>query len=318
MTPLGRRPLRAIRHVLSQRAESAAIQQFAEQIHTDLVYGNTMLASWALRIARQIRRPCVMHIHEGPRSFPGFLYRSWVRRIGAQASLILVVSEEIQEAFRDYASKVIRVENGLNLKAFLGLPEKRRAPGMRDAVFHILCVSHLMEGKGQHELVRQLPAILQRIPTARVTFVGGTNGVRRNEAYMKFLKELGEQLHVQDRIAFAGPQRDLARWFQSCDTFVNTSPYETFGLTIIEALAAGVPVISKRVGVVGELVNRRMPGLYAIEHSWEELPALLGGIDSSGYEGFRASRAGLLEPYRIEVHAKRIATLLLQLSATLH
>lgn len=312
ISPLGRHPARAFRHVVFHRRESMALARLASRFHADVVYGSTITATQALAAAVHLRKPCVIHVHEGPQLFPSFLYRNWVCRVGKQAALILVVSKEIAGAFHDYAAKVVCVDNGLDLGRFQNLPHKQRRPDRRGTEFRILCVSHLMKGKGQHELVQRLPAILAKCPGARVTFVGGTNGVRRNEDFVGSLKAIARQSGVTDRMEFAGPQTDLAPWFRACDTFVNTSPYETFGLTILEALASGVPVVSRPVGVVRELMGRQAAGLHVVQESWDELPAILERIDLEGFSDYRLQRTALLEPYQIDRHVARIETLLKQ------
>lgn len=313
MPNLGRHPAQVVRHFVSGISESHAMSHFAKRLRADLIYGNTIMATWALRVAARLRLPCVIHVHEGPHSFPAFIYRHWVRAVGRDADLILVVYDEIREAFRAYSQKVVRVDPGFDFTRFNRLALRQRPASRRGSNFHILCVSHLMSGKGQHEIVKQLPAIVEKCAGAHVTFVGGTNGVRRNEEYVQSLKEMADGLGVLDRIRFVGPQKETADWFRTCDAFVNTSPYETFGRTVIEALAAGVPVISKLVGIVGRLKDQATPGLYVIERSWDELPALLSEIDSSGFTDYRAQRNEILRPYQIEFHAEGIAVLLKRL-----
>jgi glycosyltransferase involved in cell wall biosynthesis len=315
MTNLGRHPARLARYLTTHRSQSLAIARFATRIQADVIFGNTILAMWALRAAKLAGRPCVMHIHEGAPSFPSFLYRHWVRRVGRQADKVLVVSKEIAAAFQAYASKVECVFNGIDLECFRGPLPKRRRPSQKGTDYHLLSVSHLMEGKGQHELVSRLPAIIQKCPGAHITFVGGTNDVPRNEEYFERLRRMASRLGVEDRVDFAGPQRDLKKWFERCDTFVNTSPYETFGLTLVEALAAGVPVVSRQVGIVQELINQRTPGLYVILESWDELPAVLEQIDADGYEDYRTGREQVLESYEIGRHVERIEKLLEQVIA---
>ncbi len=310
MASLGRSPARVLRHFLSKWIDGAAIARFAKQTHAELLFGNTLMASWALDAAARCGLPCVMQVHEGPRSFPPFLYRAWVKRAGRKANLILAVSDEIQEAFRAFPAKVVRMENAIDLKWSDRIPSKSRAAGPGGRDFNILCVSHLMEGKGQHELVNRWAQIVEQCPGARITFVGGANGIPRNEEYLRSLQALAAKLGAQTRIHFVGPQTDLAPWFQACDTFVNTSPYETFGLTLMEALAAGVPVISRRVGVVDELARRKTPGLFVIEESWNELPAVLRQIDISGFPDYRAARSEILKTYRMERQVEQVTALL--------
>ncbi|MDD5544025.1 MAG: glycosyltransferase family 4 protein [Acidobacteriia bacterium] len=313
MTNLGRRPGRLLGHIVHHRRETQHLAELGRRVEADVLYGNTLFASWAYEAARQIQRPCVIHVHEGPASFPGFLYRRWVRQAGRSAQLILVVSEEISHEFREFSEKVACVENGLDLERFHSAIAPARSPASCGDELRLLCVSHLMEGKGQHELIAQLPEVKKRCPGARVTFVGGTNGVPRNERYLERLQREAQKLGVAGRLRFAGPQLDLLPWFESCDVFVNTSPYETFGLTLLEALSASVPVVTRRVGVAGQMERENMPGLHVIQNSWNELPETIERIDREGFSGLISARAPLLRRYGVQEHVRRVEDLILRL-----
>jgi glycosyltransferase involved in cell wall biosynthesis len=62
-------------------------------------------------------------------------------------------------------------------------------------------------------------------------------------------------LGLRDRIVFLGPQEDVAPPLASADVFLLPSETESFGLSALEALACGVPVVGSRVGGLPEVVD---------------------------------------------------------------
>jgi len=72
------------------------------------------------------------------------------------------------------------------------------------------------------------------------------------------LKSLIEGLNLEERVKLLGfvPEEDKYRWMKSCDVFVNLSSVEAFGITVLEALAAGVPVVVNAEGGLSEFAEK--------------------------------------------------------------
>jgi glycosyltransferase involved in cell wall biosynthesis len=62
-------------------------------------------------------------------------------------------------------------------------------------------------------------------------------------------------LKVESRVRFLGHRDDAREWLAGCDAYVNSSISEGVSLTILEGMAAGLPVIATRVGGTPEVVN---------------------------------------------------------------
>jgi len=106
-----------------------------------------------------------------------------------------------------------------------------------------------------------------------------------NPGEIKEFKRLSDKLGLGDTVAFAGFQRDVRPYFWSCDLFVFPSSYETFALVVLQAMAAGMPVITTRLhgvedyAVEGEnawIVERDIGEIrVAIERVLNDKPRLL-------------------------------------------
>ena len=80
--------------------------------------------------------------------------------------------------------------------------------------------------------------------------------------YLDELKKLCGTLNINDRVTFIGPvaQDELFNWYSKGDIFVYPSLYENFGQPILEAAAAGLPIISTPVGVAREIIMDNKTG----------------------------------------------------------
>ncbi|MFB1031266.1 MAG: glycosyltransferase family 4 protein, partial [Thauera sp.] len=111
----------------------------------------------------------------------------------------------------------------------------------------LLCVASLSPRKGQDVLVRAL-ARVRALPW-RCTLVGST---RRDPAYAGEVAELVRGLGLHDRIQLAGECEDAAlqEAYAAADLFVLPSHYEGYGMVVVEAIAAGLPVLATTGGAL--------------------------------------------------------------------
>jgi len=131
---------------------------------------------------------------------------------------------------------------------------------------------------GRVARVRRIEIILQAVAKLsipfHVTLVGGEEKTTSLSkwGYMNELKKLCKTLNISDRITFAGPvtQSALSNWYRKADIFIYPSLYENFGQPILEAAAAGLPVISTSVGVAKELIKDNETG-FLITGEYQEL-----------------------------------------------
>jgi L-malate glycosyltransferase len=145
------------------------------------------------------------------------------------------------------ARKIAVVPNGLDASRFL--PRTPRARRRR-----IVVVANLRAEKGHDVLIDAAPAILRQRPDAEFEFVGG-GGER--DALIARARERG----VLDRIAFAGHCADVAAKLASADVFVLPSRSEAFPNAVLEAMAAGLPIVASAVGGIRELLVHEQTGV---------------------------------------------------------
>lgn len=115
-------------------------------------------------------------------------------------------------------------------------------------------VARLSEQKGHRYLVEAAPRVLERYPRARFVLVG--DGELRLE-----LERAVERAGLGGSFVFAGEQDDVPAWLASFDVFAFPSLFEGLCLAVIEAQAAGVPVVATPVGGIRETVVDGATGL---------------------------------------------------------
>ncbi|HTZ30377.1 MAG TPA: glycosyltransferase, partial [Streptosporangiaceae bacterium] len=102
------------------------------------------------------------------------------------------------------------------------------------------------------------------IPEAELVIMGGPEkaSLGKDKAY-KGLMRLAKTLHVADRLAFTGriSLEDLPPLLRSADVLVSTAPYEPVGLTMLQAMACGTPVVAPASGAVRDAVVDATTGL---------------------------------------------------------
>ncbi len=158
------------------------------------------------------------------------------------------------------AARVGLVYNGIDLDRFAsaspGRAAVRRELGLGAGDLVILQVARLDYLKDHATAVRTLRRVVRRRPEAHLVLVGeGPEGPK--------IRELVAQAGLADRVHFLGLRHDIPRLLAAADLFLLTSVSEGIPLTLIEAMAAGLPVVATRVGGVGEVVEEGRTGLLA-------------------------------------------------------
>jgi mannosyltransferase len=130
------------------------------------------------------------------------------------------------------------------LKARMGLP----------AGPVIGCFGRIRAQKGTGDFVEAMIAVLPNFPAATAIVMG--RATAKHEAYVRALRDRILAAGLGDRIVFKPevPVHEIADWYRALDLFIAPQRWEGFGLTPLEAMACGVPVIATRVGAFEELV----------------------------------------------------------------
>ena len=124
---------------------------------------------------------------------------------------------------------------------------------------------------GADVLVDAAPAILAREPRARFLVVG--EGAERR-ALERRCRELG----LEDVVRWAGYRTDVRELLPACDVFVLPTREDAFPTAVLEAMAAGLPVVASRVGGIPEMVEGSVTGVLVPTGSPARLAEAVAGL----------------------------------------
>ena len=150
------------------------------------------------------------------------------------------------------------IPNGIPVAPFrhprVSREDWRRAAGFSDTDFLFVCVARLSPQKNHDLLLRAFVEVAGASPRPQLLLAG--DGELREP-----LTRLAEELNIPSRVHFLGNRSDVPEMLAACDVFTLASSQEANPLCVMEAMAAGLPVVCTRVGGVPELVGARLHGL---------------------------------------------------------
>jgi glycosyltransferase involved in cell wall biosynthesis len=232
----------------------------------DLVYGNNTHGSTrnAFLAAKLARRPFVCHVRG--MGWDKSWSRLWYLRF---CDAVIAVSDACADSVRRFVGdgRLHRVYNGVPIGD--GVTEAGRSEsdrgstmpsdqdGLRNEIGAspaapvLLGVAHLCRRKGQEHAVRAMPRVLEEAPDAHLCLAGAED---REPSYVTGLRRLVSELGVADRVHLLGYRSDVARLLAQADLFVHTATEDPHPRAVVEAMAAGLPVVAFRADGVAETV----------------------------------------------------------------
>lgn len=178
----------------------------------------------------------------------GLFWKAWGKRVSLwythrQSSCSLWIAEKLvdniftvsREGFSLVSEKVKIMGHGINTDIFKPLESRKE-----NDFFKILTVGRISPIKDIKTLVRAISELKNK--NCELEIVGGANG---QEKYFQEVKDLIKELKIEDKVNFIGPipNREVMKYYQTADLFVNMAPTGGLDKAILEAMACEVPVI---------------------------------------------------------------------------
>jgi glycosyltransferase involved in cell wall biosynthesis len=217
------------------------------------------------------RTPSVIYTAHGPK-FPGGTRRAWFQRLPL-TDRIVAVSEFVRESAIESAGinpkKVVTIYNGIETERFL-TPRKRpaeeikRGIGIEKAGAVIGTVARLSPEKDHFTLLEAFGRLTKGSDNAFLVVVG-------DGEMLAALERRAGELGVRESVVFLGNRRDIPELLSVFDVFALSSKEEGLGITLLEAMGSGIPVIATRVGGIPEIVENGVTGLLVSPESPEQL-----------------------------------------------
>lgn len=260
------------------------------------------------------------------------------KEVGSQLEIVdavVAVSDHIARLFRTsfpaYRGAVVTAYNGVNLDIF----SPAGADQASDAEeLNILFVGRVSPEKGIHTLIEAFAKVAAAEPRARLQIVGARVTLRPDfivtisadplvraldrfyggsecDDYQSYLDALVRKLNLEDKVRFVGrvAHKELPAWYRAATVVVNPSLSESFGISIVEGMACGIPVVGTKVGGMletivdgetGRSVDAERPDLLA-----EALLEVLGSPELAEAMG-RRGRQRAVEHFSWRARADRL------------
>jgi len=239
------------------------------RLRPDIVHTHTSkagllgrLAAWLARVPVVVHTPHghVFYGHFGPALSRFFLVVE--RMLSRITDHLIALTPGEAEDYVDLGvmppHKISVIPSGVDLRRFAGARanrlSKRRALGVPPTALAVGSVGWLLPIKGLSFLVRAMPGILSRHPETFLLLVG------KGDEEVK-LRSLADSLGLNGRVLFLGWRSDVEEIIHSLDVLALPSLNEGMGRVLVEAMAAGVPIVASRVGGVPDLVWDGQNGL---------------------------------------------------------
>lgn len=183
------------------------------------------------------------------------------RTIGSAATEVVACSVSVARFYHSelyYPRRKLHVvRNGIDLSRYRHLPTKMEARtllGIESSRTVLVNVGSLTAQKNHEGLVQLVARLRPSVPQILAIIAG--EGYRRSE-----LMEYARSLGVSDRVIFAGASSRIPVLLAAADAFVLTSRWEGLPIAVLEAGAAGLPIVATRVGGVSEIIEHGRTGL---------------------------------------------------------
>lgn len=297
------------------RARLWSLLALIEREKIDLVYTNTSTLLEGALAARRARLPHVWHIHEhlrGNADLHCFIPPFWIDKLTlALSTRIITPSVTVAKARFPNAAKVCVVPNGIDLKAFHNGDGQRlrKELGLSLAAPVICFIGAISRSKDPITFIRAAAIVHRRFPNAHFLLAGTTADTELERQARTLVQTEG----LERQVHFLGYRHDAADLLAAATVFVSTSKRESFGRVLIEAMAAGKPVVATHCGGPEEVVTDGETGFIAPTGGYEAAASAIITLLENPDTARKMGEAGQNRAYAyfsVQAYADKIGNLL--------
>jgi glycosyltransferase involved in cell wall biosynthesis len=268
--------------------------------------------------ARLLSKQVVVHLHGG--YFATFYrlasppMRSLIRYCLGRSARAIVLGTSLENMFEGILppERVRVIPNGI--PDYFG--DMRRHHSNNGHRRTILFLSTLVKEKGILDVIKALPTIANLVPDVRAVFAGEWYRAEDKRAAQEIVREFNLQSHVEFLGSVIPPQKNEV--LREADLFVMPSKNEGQPFAILEAMAAGLPVVSTNVGCIPETVINGVNGFIVKPGNADELACRIVSLLADGDLRRRMGEAGrsrFLEHYSLDRFSTQLRELLREVAA---
>lgn len=213
---------------------------------------------FALKLQERTQVPCILHLHN---DFLNPETKNAIEIVDGFKRIICVsdfITQRVKEICPEAKNKCVTVYNAIDLQSFMQAQRgERKSVGLSENDFVIVYSGRLTKDKGILHLILAIKQI-HTIPNIKLLIIGASAyGIDKQlTSYVQHLKQ--ETASISDKVIFTGyiDYKNIPSYLKMADIAVIPSMWEEpFGLTVVEAMAAGIPLITTRSGGIPEICN---------------------------------------------------------------
>ena len=253
------------------KALEIAKQYQLDIIHTQTEFSLGLLGIW---IARELRIPVIHTYHTQYEDYVHYIAKGMLIRPSMVKYLVrgflrdvdgvICPSEIVRDLLSKYKVKVEKrvIPTGIELAKFErpeikeeNLQELRSKLGIQEDEKMLLSLSRISYEKNIQAVLDAFAEVLKEEDKVKLVVAG-------DGPYLDSLKEQAVKLNLQKHVIFTGmiPPSETALYYKAADFFISASTSETQGLTYLESLASGTPVIAHGNPYLDNLISDKMFG----------------------------------------------------------
>jgi glycosyltransferase involved in cell wall biosynthesis len=298
--------LRFMQYTIAPGLKKQLLREDCDIIHAHNYRGYHTQA--AFRAAKRRGIPFVISTHggllgyeqylKGVNKLPYIIFDFFTRKKTALDADAVIVNSKNEHAdalrYGVHKNKLHLIPSGVDVEKYL--PKNKT-----DDKITVLFVGRITRNRNLEPIIKASAIVRKKRPDQKILFKIVGSEVKTSSTskggYLEDLKKLAYQLNVQDIVEFSGPLYDniLIECYRTADIFVYTSLSENFGQPILEAGAAGTPIICTNVGIAPEIIKNNINGFIVKGEPEEIAKRIIELFDKNKREIFGKITRGIVK-----------------------
>ncbi|MCM8795007.1 MAG: lipopolysaccharide heptosyltransferase II [Candidatus Omnitrophica bacterium] len=247
---------------------SRRVREIVESHGVDVIHARSRVPAFVGYLAWRKTAAAISLRVQGRESFPCFITTAHghysvhpFSRVMGWGRAVIVISERIArhmiDRFGVSPQRIRLIHRGVRIDQFAWKEPRMEAP---KGQWNIGVIGRLTPIKGHRELLKAFSIIAKNFPQSKLWVIGEASP--EHQGYLKELQSITAGLGLSERVEFTGREPDIPGRLVGLDLVVVPSTgQEGFGRVLIEAGAAGVPVVATTAGGMGEVIEDQKTGL---------------------------------------------------------
>jgi glycosyltransferase involved in cell wall biosynthesis len=239
------------------------LYRLVKKYQPDLLHSHLPRSDFAAVLIKKVFPRCVwictLHDAHIKGNYSGYWIFHYLSQVWRVSDHVIAVSSAVSDwaalQIKISANKMSVIHHGIQCQG-ISTVEQRSVSTVDPRHRYISCLARYEPRKGIEYLIRAMPKILSHVPNARL-IVAGSNP----NAYKECLLSLAIELKVDPYISFQDFCEDPVNFLAASEMFAFASISEGFGLVLLEAMRAGLPIVASNIEPINQIVLQNKTGL---------------------------------------------------------